>query len=48
MLCIGADKVNSLTTHEHFKLANALDIPVFIVITKTDSLSEEELTATVN
>lgn len=41
MLCIGADAVDTQTTHEHFKLAKALDIPIFIVMTKADLLTDE-------
>ncbi len=48
MLCIGADKVDTETTHDHFKLAKALDIPIFIILTKTDLLSEDQLTHAIN
>lgn len=47
MLCIGADKVDTATTHDHFKLAKALDIPIFIILTKTDLVSEEQLASAV-
>jgi GTPase len=43
MLCIGANNVDNQTTHQHFKLAKALDIPIFILLTKIDLLSEEQL-----